>query len=113
VRSSLYAGQIDNPCHFQAVVKWVVVVLILLDAALTYVAVGFLGMREILLVFVNQAPSAIWAVATAKVLAVFYVDKMSKKYALARHILSTAAASHLVAFANNMCWLFVYLLHFP
>ena len=93
--------------------KWAGAVLILLDAALTYAAVGFLGMREILLVFVNQIPPAIWAVATAKVLAVFYVDKMSKKYALARHILSVAAASHLIAFANNMCWLFAYLLYFP
>ena len=93
--------------------KLAVVVLALLDAALTYVAVGFLGMREILLIFVNQIPSAIWAVATVKVLAVFYVDKMSKKYTLARYILSIAAASHLTAFANNMCWLFVYLLYFP
>jgi hypothetical protein len=94
-------------------VKRAVTALILLDALLTYVAVGFLGMREMVLVFVNQIPSAIWIVAAVKVLAAFYVDKMSKKYELARHILSVAAFTHLIAFTNNMCWLFVYLLCFP
>jgi hypothetical protein len=93
-------------------VKWALIVLILLDAVLTYVAVGFLGAREMVLIFVNEFPLAVWPVAAIKVLAVFYVDKTSKRYMWVKHILSAAAASHLIAFANNMCW-FVYLLYFP
>lgn len=87
--------------------------LILLDATLTYVAVGFLGAHEIVLTFVNQIPEAVWPVAAAKVLAALYLDKISKMYRWARRVLSAAAYAHLLAFANNMCWLFAYLLHFP
>jgi hypothetical protein len=105
--------RINGLRRLQAFVKWALVALILLDAVLTYVAVGFLGVREIVLTFVNQIPPAVWLAAAVKVSAVFYVDKTAKRYTWARHILSAAAALHLIAFAINMCQLFTYLLYFP
>ena len=59
--------------------KWVLISLILLDAALTYVAVGHLGARELVLVFVNQAPLLMWLVALVKVFIVLYFVKIMKK----------------------------------
>ncbi len=93
--------------------KWAAVGLILLDAAMTYIAVGYLGAHEVVLVFVNQIPSAIWLIAAAKVLAVLYIDKMTRRYTWAKYIISTAVFSHLLAVANNICWLTLYLLYFP
>ncbi len=92
--------------------KGALIALILIDAVLTYAAVVFLGACEILLVFINQVPPAAWAVAAVKVLAVFYVDKMAKKYALAKHILSAAATSHLIR-QQHVLALRVSAVHFP
>ena len=87
--------------------------LILLDAAQTHIAVGYLGAQEVLLSFVNQFPPAIWLVAAVKMLAVLYVDRMRRIYAWARYILLAATFSHLFAVANNTYWLIMYLLYLP
>ena len=91
--------------------KWALVALILLDAAQTHIAVGYLGAQEVLLSFVNQIPPAIWLVAAVKMLAVLYVDRVAKKLTWARYILPAAVFSHLFAVANNTYWLILYLLH--
>jgi len=85
--------------------------LILLDAAQTYIAVGYLGAaQEVLLFFVNQFPPAIWLVAAVKILAVLYADRVAMKVTWIRYILLAAVFSHLFAVANNTYWLITYLL---
>ncbi len=85
--------------------KRLVIFLILLDAALTYVAVGHLGARELVLTFVNQVPSLIWLVALAKVLAVLYLVENMKKYAWIEYILHLVVFIHSVVVINNTYWL--------
>jgi hypothetical protein len=91
-------------------VKRVVVALILLDAAQTHIGVGYLGVQEALLFFVNQFPPVIWLVAAVKIHAMLYVDRMRRIYPRARYILLVAVFFHLFAVANNTYWLITYLL---
>ncbi|MFZ8810773.1 MAG: hypothetical protein ACO2PN_22020 [Pyrobaculum sp.] len=90
--------------------KWIAISLILIDAVLTYVAVGHLGAREIVLLFVNQTPSLIWPFAFAKVLSVLYLTKFMKKYRWVEYVLHTAIFTHAVAVINNTYWFLLYLL---
>jgi len=85
--------------------KWVAISLIMLDAALTYVAVGHLDAYEAVLLFVNQAPSLMWLVAFAKVLGVLYLTKKMKKYAWIKYGLLFIISTHAVAVVNNVYWL--------
>ncbi len=85
--------------------KWVAISLILLDAALTYTAVGHLGAYEAVLVFVNQFPSSMWLVALGKVLGVLYLVKRMKKYAWIKYGLLLIIFTHAVAVVNNVYWL--------
>jgi len=94
-------------------VKWVLAALILLDAAQTHIAVGYLGAQEVLLSFVNQFPPAIWLVAAVKMFAMLYVDRAARKLTWARYVLLAAVFTHLFAVANNTYWLITYLLHLP
>jgi len=48
-------------------VKWIAISLILLDVALTYVAVSCFGAHEVVLMFVNQVPPLMWLVAFLKI----------------------------------------------
>jgi len=86
------------------------VVLILLDAALTCVGVGYLGAREVVLAFVNQNPALMWPVAFAKVLAVLYLAEKAEKYAWVEYILHLNIFTHAVAVVNNMYWILLRLL---
>lgn len=79
--------------------------MILLDAGLTHIAVGYLGAYEVVLFFVNQIPPAIWLVAAGKVLGVMYIDKKMKKYSWVKYGLLAIIFSHLFAVANNTYWL--------
>ena len=93
--------------------KWVLAALILLDAAQTHIAVGYLGAQEVLLSFVNQFLPAIWLVAAVKMFAMLYVDRAARKLTWARYVLLAAVFTHLFAVANNTYWLITYLLHLP
>jgi hypothetical protein len=86
-------------------VKWVLISLILLDAALTYVAVGHLGAYETVLVFVNQIPPLIWLVALVKMLGVLYLVEKTKKYAWIKYGLLIIIFTHAMAVVNNIYWL--------
>jgi hypothetical protein len=81
--------------------RLVLIVLIMLDAALTYIGVAFLGAHEVVMSFVNQIPPAVWAVAAAKVLAVLHLCKKAEKYAWIKYLLYFAVFIHVVAVANN------------
>ena len=85
--------------------KWAAISLILLDAALTYVGVTYLGAREVVLLFVNQAPLLMWPFAFVKVLGVLYLAKNAKKRAWVEYILHLNIFTHAVAVANNMYWI--------
>jgi hypothetical protein len=85
--------------------KWVLISLILLDAALTYVAVGHLGAYEVVLVFVNQVPALMWVVALVKVLGVLYLVEKAKKYAWIKYGLFIIIITHAMAVVNNIYWL--------
>jgi len=86
-------------------VKWVSISLILLDAVLTYVAVGHLGAYEAMLIFVNQIPPLMWLVAIVKVLGVLYLAEKTKKYAWIKYGLLIIIFTHAVAVVNNIYWL--------
>ncbi len=92
--------------------KWVVISLVLLDAALTYVAVGHLGAYEAVLLFVNQIPALMWAVALVKVLGVLYLVEKAKKYAWIKYGLLVIIFTHVIAVVNNIYWLLWRLLLF-
>lgn len=85
--------------------KWVSISLILLDAVLTYVAVGHLGAYEAMLIFVNQIPPLMWLVAIVKVLGVLYLAEKTKKYAWIKYGLLIIIFTHAVAVVNNIYWL--------
>jgi len=86
-------------------VKWVLISLILLDAALTYVAVSHLGAYEAVLVFVNQIPPLMWLVAIVKVLGILYLVEKAKKYAWIKYCLLIIIFTHTMAVVNNIYWL--------
>ena len=90
--------------------KWIVISLMLIDAVLTYVAVRHFGVREIVLLFVNQTPSLILPFAFVKVLSVLYLVKFMKKYRWVEYVLHIAIFTHAVAVINNTYWLLLYLL---
>jgi len=86
-------------------VKWVLISLILLDAALTYVAVGHLGAYETVSVFVNQILPLMWLVAIVKVLGVLCLVEKAKKHAWIKYGLLIAIFTHAMAVVNNIYWL--------
>jgi hypothetical protein len=86
-------------------VKWATISLILLDAALTYVAVGHLGAHEAVLVFVNHIPLSMWLVALGKVLGVLYLVEKMRKYAWVKYGLLLIIFTHAAAVVNNIYWL--------
>jgi hypothetical protein len=81
--------------------RLVLTMLIMLDAALTYIGVAFLGAHEVVLTFVNQVPELMWPFAFAKTVAVLYLCKKAEKYAWVRYLLYFAVFIHVVAVANN------------
>jgi len=85
--------------------KWIAISLILLDAVLTYVAVGYLGAHEVVLVFVNQIPPLMWLVAFLKISGVMYLIEKMKKYAWIRYGLLLIIFMHSLAVVNNVYWL--------
>lgn len=82
-----------------------VVALIMLDALLTYVAVGHLGAHEAVLWFVNHVPMSMWLVALAKVMGVLYLLRKAKKYAWIKYGLLVILVMHTAAIVNNIYWL--------
>jgi hypothetical protein len=85
--------------------KRLLITLIVLDAALTHIAVGHLGAREVVLLFVNHAPASMWLVALAKVAGVLYLFKKMKKYAWVKYGLYLIMLTHAAAVTNNIYWL--------
>lgn len=81
--------------------RLVLIMLIMLDAALTYIGVAYFGAYEVVLVFVNQFPKLVWPFAFVKILAVLYLVKKMKKYAWIRYLLYFATFIHVVAVVNN------------
>jgi len=83
----------------------VVILLIMLDATLTYLAVGHLGAHEAVLLFVNQVPALMWLVAFVKVLGVLYLVEKAKKYAWIKYGLLFIIVMHAAAVVNDVYWL--------
>jgi len=81
--------------------RLVLIMLIMLDAALTYIGVAYFGAYEVVLVFVNQIPELMWPFAFVKILAVLYLVKKMKKHAWVRYLLYFAMFIHVVAVVNN------------
>ncbi len=81
--------------------RLVLITLIMLDAALTYIGVAFLGAHEVVLTFVNQVPELMWPFAFAKTAAVLYLCKKAEKYAWVKYLLYFVMFMHVVAVANN------------
>ena len=77
------------------------IALIVLDAALTYIGVAYLGAHEMLLLFVNQAPELVWPYAMAKVLAALYLFRKAGKYPRIKYGLYLITFMHAAAVANN------------
>jgi hypothetical protein len=82
-----------------------VIMLILADASLTYVAVGHLGAYEAVLIFINRMPSTMWLVAFMKILGVLYIYTKTRKYGWVKYGILVILISHLLAVINNVYWL--------
>jgi len=81
--------------------RQVLIMLIMLDAVLTYIGAAYFGAHEAVLTFVNQVPELVWPFAFVKILAVLYLVEKTKKYAWVKYLLHIAAFIHAVAVINN------------
>jgi hypothetical protein len=89
--------------------RLVLIALIMLDAALTYIGVAYFGAYEVVLTFVNQIPELMWPFAFAKI-AVLHLCKKAEKYAWIKYLLYFVVFMHIVAVANNTYLLLWHLL---
>ena len=79
--------------------------LMIMDAVLTYISVGYLGAVEVVLRPINDFPPLVFAVTAAKIGGLYYL--YTKRYnRWLNYAVLLIMATHATAVTNDLYWLF-------